>query len=403
MKPSEFTYRVDYANGQQLGAVEKFTRGSTALGVNSMGDLVSHAIDVPCFDFDAATLACNGLLSEPTSTNVLTYSEAPNGLSDFQSLMGNVSATTFPGFAGGVAYAGQAESQWAYKNYVTPQGTFWCFSVFVRMDDGSAPTIVSQSGPHPGNDFALIMYNLASTGELPTVNDMGGGLYRISMTAARPRDGSGGSNQFSLFGVCRYNTNRARPFRVTGFQLEQVSGHLVNTNGVTSYIPTQASAVTRSATSVSIPTNNLFKIIRADQGVMHARAVVGGFRGVNQVLMSLSDGTVANRIVLYRNNFLQLCALCLIDNSSIFNTPITGSLVPGQIADVAISFSRGRWLASGNGVGVTLSTSTSMPIVNVLHVGQGLNFIPWQGHIQAWETNARPISLAEITELTKWP
>lgn len=395
------TYRADYANAQQLGPIETFSRTSVATQVNDLGSMAPVGISVPRFDFDPVTLACRGLLVEPQTTNLVTYSEFPNGLADAQAIAGQVAASTFPGFAGGLSFPGLAQDTYAYKRFDTVAGEIYSFSVFVRMNDGSAPTIVSASGPAAGNDFALIIFNLAGTAMKPIVTDMGGGLYRVSVSGVRPPDGSGGVNQFQWFGVCRYSSNRTRPFRVTGYQLEKNTGRLADTDGTTSYVPTTSAAVTRAADYINVSSSNVTKVLRLDQGVMRVKVRIGGFSGVNQVAMSLSDGTQNNRIVLYRNNLLQMCALCLIDNSAIFNTPISGVTAPGDVLDLAISFQRGRWVASCNGVGFNLSTSTSMPVVNVLHIGHGFAFIPWHGHIMAWETKARSMSLAEVTELTK--
>lgn len=146
--------------------------------------------------------------------NLLTQSEFPNGVTDAPSRSGLLSATTFTGFDGGIAFGYDGTtSSWAYKTiYNYPVlGINYTISVFVEMDDGLAP-VFGGNAFSPLNDFAL---TVGSNVFVPdTVDHISGSLYRVSVT--RPVSVSVSAPNT---GVTKYATNSNRTFKVTGYQL----------------------------------------------------------------------------------------------------------------------------------------------------------------------------------------
>lgn len=217
------------------------TRSSTGTRYNAAGALAVVAIDTPRIDYDPATLAVRGLLVEAQSTNLLTHSGIDTGIAGMgnKSNVADATISWLGAFTAGVAFGNNSVTRTAYiTNNLNAAGTVYVLSVFVKMDDGLAPNFGSNAGTY---DAALVVGGqLAAT---VTTTAIGGGIYRIS--ASRSHTATNTAN-----GVIKYNSNSARSFVVTGYQLE------VGTTA-TSYIPTTTAAVTRAADNVEILTSDL--------------------------------------------------------------------------------------------------------------------------------------------------
>lgn len=218
-----------------------FTRSSSATYFDASGAMQTASSNVPRIDYDPATLAVRGLLVEAQSTNLLTYSGIDTGIAGMGSKSNVADATIswFGAFTAGVAFGNNSVTRTAYiTNNLNAAGTVYVLSVFVKMDDGLAPNFGSSAGTY---DAALVIGGqLAAT---VTTTAIGGGIYRIS--ASRSHTATNTAN-----GVIKYNSNSARSFVVTGYQLE------VGT-AATSYIPTTTAAVTRAADNAEILTSGL--------------------------------------------------------------------------------------------------------------------------------------------------
>jgi hypothetical protein len=134
-------------------------------------------------------------LSEPTFaqlTNKTGVTDAANGL---------------PGFDGTIQFPGGAVgNRIAYRDHGVEPNTEYTLSCFVRMDDGAAPV--------PGTDFTLVIGNSSSgVFELAPV-EVSPGLWRVS------RNATSLSSDLQNTGVFKTDSNSARGFRVSGFQLE---------------------------------------------------------------------------------------------------------------------------------------------------------------------------------------
>lgn len=229
-------------------------RGSEATGwVN--GQLKTFGINEPRFVTDPVT-GYSGLLLEPfESTNLLTFSEFPNGLSDANFTNGAVSPTTFdhlPGGTGLLIEKSESENTLAYKVYVNlPEGQY-TFSLYVYFESGGAPVINDSN--IPTTDFSLVVGGWPASNI--TIIDLGGGLYRVSSPWVRVAGGA------VYMGVLKYPEQSDRPFKTSGFQLEEGTK-------VTSYIPTGDSQVTRAGDFFVLPLGDWY---RPDQGTLIVRS-----------------------------------------------------------------------------------------------------------------------------------
>jgi hypothetical protein len=181
------------------------------------------------YDHDPVTRQPLGVRIEGAATNLLTYSECPNGTADLLS-GGQVTAVAdIEGGRTGLRLNNTTANAWAYKANPLATGTQAVLSVFVEMEDGEPP--VFGGGAVSGlNTFALVA---GGPTLVPTV------IERVSTKVWRC-GWSGATGGTGGVGVFQATTNQQRRFKVTGFQLE--AGAVAS-----SYIVTGASAVTRAS------------------------------------------------------------------------------------------------------------------------------------------------------------
>jgi len=141
--------------------------------------------------------------------------------------LGFATGIAFPTLPSGspYAYVGQTPSLAASTTYV--------ISAYVKMDDGLPPSVGKPTSPE--NDFALVIANSAIPFNAYTVESVGSDVYRVSA-----RFTTGSTVPAGNAGIYKYAANTPRPFKATGFQVEQASF-------ASSYIPTTTAAVTRAS------------------------------------------------------------------------------------------------------------------------------------------------------------
>ena len=204
-----------------------FTRASTATRVNESGLIESVAANVPRLDnFQGG---CSSLLLEPQRTNLILNSEGV--LANYNTKIGNLTdaSTSINSFANSIQVGDNSVLSALYKSTQSwAAGPTYSFSFFVQMDDNSQPIIGLNATT---GDFAIIVGGVLNntTAKITRVNSTD--TYLVSVSTTR----NGGS---ASYGIIKYTTQSAKPFRITAMQNELGSY-------ATSYIPTTSTAVTR--------------------------------------------------------------------------------------------------------------------------------------------------------------
>lgn len=120
--------------------------------------------------------------------------------------------TPIAGFSASLQVPGGAVgNRIIYRDFGALANVQCILSFYVQMDDGLAP-VVGNATPAL-NDFVIIIGNSAASGVYGPVVAVGGGVYRVSMYRTP-------SGTLQNTGLLKQDTNSARGFRVTGFQLE---------------------------------------------------------------------------------------------------------------------------------------------------------------------------------------
>ena len=221
------------AENSGASIVPTFTRASVAY----KQDGSSVASGAPRYE---AGKFGQALTIEGGTTNLVTYSD-PTALGQIAT-NGNVSIAAAgavgAAFAGGVVFGDNSVARHAYQVPGVAVRTTYVMSVFVRMDDASAPV---PGGNSAGNDFGLVCAGtLVASGM--AVRSLGDDLYRVSVVYTTPSP-IGVNN----WGIAKYTGQSAKTFKVTGYQVEQKSH-------ITSYVATSGATATRSPETLTIPT-----------------------------------------------------------------------------------------------------------------------------------------------------
>lgn len=282
-----------------------FTRsGNTATVVNSSGFIQAVNADVPRFNYNPVTLACLGLLIEPTASNIFADSN------DFSFWTGNSNGTLTAGAATGpdntASMTKHTETNtliWQRRGVFASltAGVLYTYSIFVKADTRSV--LQMMTGGQFGTAYAN--FNLATgsvslqsgTGLNPRITPFQNGIYRcqISFTAANT------ANDVVYFGPQSIPTaSRAAAYQGDGTSGLFVYGAQLEVGPGTSYIPTSGSSLTRNADVATITGTNFSDFWQASKGGAQVQAIPSTVSGIRP-LVQYDDGTADNIIALRGN------------------------------------------------------------------------------------------------------
>ena len=259
-----------------------FTRSSSATRINKNGKIETINSGEPKIDFLGNTKGT--LLLEPSRTNLFLNSE-PTSNENASGGITYESFNWFLGFSNCIKFGDNSSLRFRYGATVSAS-TEYTLSVFIIMDDLSEPFITNSAA---SGDFSLNIGNTIASGTNNPNVSMGNNIWRVSKTSVANVTSSNN-------GIIKYTSQSSKGFRVVGLQIEQGSY-------ATSYIPTQGSAVTRSAEVTNGAGNT--STFNDSQGVLYAE--VKGFEEVpsNSAYITISSPSVSftNAAVLqFRNN-----------------------------------------------------------------------------------------------------
>jgi len=253
-----------------------FTRtGNTATVINSSGLIEPINADIPRFDYNPATLACKGLLIEESRANVSLYStDFSSSWTTSNSTIGSESTTapdgaaTFPKIVDNTAN----NSHFILQNHTVTSGIAYTFSVYAKRIGRDLQMCFGSSDVtgDPYANFDLTNGVVSATGGTITarIELFKNGIYRCSATVT--------SAVANSFGCILANINS-----ITATRLQTYTGD--NTSGVcvwgaqleagafaTSYIPTEATTVTRNADVATMTGTNFTDWYNANEGTVLA-------------------------------------------------------------------------------------------------------------------------------------
>ena len=352
---------------EQRSSVTAYTATTTAAITNYIPVLLTQQANEARFDHNPTTRESLGLLIEEQRTNLLTYSSAfdnaawtktassitatanvaPDGTQTAQLFIPNSGATIGSGTS-------------LYQRVTLASGAI-AISIYVKANQLTTCNLQDSSGN--GANFNLstgVVSSNTGTG-VGSITSVGNGWYRCVVTIAS----ISAANPYLYFYPTSGTANGFNGLYIWGAQLE--AGAFP-----TSYIPTVASQVTRSADSASMTGTNFSSWYNSGQGTLYADAISSyGSAGNWAVLTALDSGSssYANSLIIRRTSNTTL--------NTYLDYNGTGVLLGGSVSasssalKVAVSLSAGSYAQSVNGgTAATSSTPTSMIAnINSLDIG----------------------------------
>ena len=368
---------LDFAHLAALDPRLTFARASTGTYYDAAGVLRTAASGAARFTYDPITKESLGLLIEEQSTNRCLYSEdltatgwntgttsvtanaiaAPDGTTtaDLLTPTAGINSNRFRA----VTFSGNGEKG---------------LSVYLKAGSSARTTVLLyDSTAAVGRHYINVTWTagvptaatMLGSGSVFSPESAGNGWYRIRFSAT----GVVAANSH-IFGVSPDSLAGTGTVYLWGLQAEDL-------NVPTSYIPTAASTVTRSADTCVMTGTAFSAWYRADEGtlVAKARPMAGVTIGVSPVVAALVGGDVNELIEVSRSSApgaRNQAEVLIITAGSVQTSMFSfsaGTFVQGQLGRVAFGYRANDCRGAGNGVLSASDTSVTLPTITQLSIG----------------------------------
>jgi hypothetical protein len=352
-----------------------FSRGSIGTRVNRNRLIETVSANQPRFDYDPVTGECKGLLIEESRTNLITYSETLQNYTDTR-LTNSTVSTGGPFGTGYLEKTVNDTVSSAYNFHNTNQisltaGQTITFSIFFKNISINPNEIYIRFWTGAGRAWTTqrqVRYNLSS---LTTTNMTGtivnksiqafpDGWYRLSMTATADQNG------FSAESVLVVPSNVGDKYQITGAQLE--TGAFP-----TSYIPTVASTVTRSADLAQMTGTNFSSWYNQSEGTLYSAARINALGGSGYPgIAYVDDGTINNciGIVVMDASNDQIATEAFISGATQYFLGSGSAIIPNQLNKVITSYFLNNFSSAfSNRNNIQRDINGLIPTVNRLILG----------------------------------
>lgn len=331
------------------------------------------------FDYDPVTLAPKGILIEEQRTNLMRYSDqfdnaawnnaSPNiptvTTNTTVAPDGTTTADTLTAATGGTSSQARQVSG--------PTGTTGNFtgSIFLKAGTSALSRILladTTAGFNVVGDFKVswtggVAVVQTVTSGTATVTAAGNGWYRCVLTANVPS-----ANASVSFAVFPDNVSGTGSVIAWGAQLEAGSF-------ATSYIPTVASQVTRTADRCDIVAPNFAPWYNQSQGTF-----VAEFSGNGSYAVVATDGTTNNYNGITYNSPTSVRGVTVA--AGVFaGVTMTGGAA-GTVTKTAYGYKVNDLAGSTNGGAVVANATAAIPTLNQLLIGTYGGFGQLNGHIR---------------------
>lgn len=373
-----------------------FTRASGGGRFNSSGVYEYVGNDVPRLDYGPVTLAPRGLLIEEQRTNLLTYSGQFDN-ADWTKQRATITANAIVAPDGTVAADKLVEDTTADATHRVLRASVFTgtvFSVYAKAGERTKVRLTIENltdGNNYGSSstFDLVLGTNNGTGTMVAV---GGGWYRCTVIATSPVNAAPFIYLADAIGNSTYTGDGTSGLYIWGAQLE--AGAFP-----TSYIPTVASQVTRSADVASV--NTLSPWYNATEGTLFVE-----FATPNQLVTFadaavLDDGTANNRVRLGINSASPNKLVTGSYSSGVSVAVDTGIPYTPGLQKLAASYAKDNFANAANGALYTVVSAGNVPAgLNTLRVGKHTTLGYINGHIQRIEYYPRRLTDALLQSLT---
>ena len=363
------TFNLWGAQLEQRSAVTAYTPTTTTAITNYIPVLQTGAINQARFDHDPVLGTSLGLLIEQQSTNLVLQSQFASGWT-YANATGTLLSSVAPD---GTQTATQlvestATSQHTISQNVTAGNATYTMTSYVKsngrnvwfdMSDNSSGDVYSVF------DLTGVTSSITAGGSWTSASSsitaVGNGWYRCSMTATKS---AGATITYSIrclsgttIAGASYAGNGYSGIFIWGAQLEALAFP-------TSYIPTVASQVTRSADSASMTGTNFSSWYNNAQGSFYSEAKCNGITTAAFVAWAYSDSQNYIDVARYQSTLKSL-----IVNGNATQASLDSSVSSSTTNKFAIAYATNDFVASANAGTVQTDSSGSVPYVNAMSIG----------------------------------
>jgi hypothetical protein len=372
---------------------------NTATAVNSSGYIATVNADLPRFDYDPTTLLCKGLLIEESRTNPLLYSNEFTNIvwTATFGAVSLVSGTSPDGSASVYKFipsAPNASFRELQQNIIVTAGTTYCFSQYVKADNYTFVQII-------GSGVAFGTFNVnwdlstgaetaftagTSTVVARGIINAGNGFYRVwaAVTALSTTSGRMAVNYIGTSTAARgaaWVADGVNGYQIYGAQLE--AGAFP-----TSYIPTEATAVTRNADNATMTGTNFSDWYNATEGALQT---------VSTTISTTQPASTGATLFLDGSNFMATFfgdvnkPRMLVRNANVFDVNTTASVAQSSPFNQVFAYKSGSISFASNATLIVNSVNKPIPTPNVLYIGY-YPTVGAAGYANAW-----------ISRVAYWP
>jgi hypothetical protein len=394
---------------EQRSAVTAYTPTTTQPITNYVPVLLSAANNVARFDHNPVTGESLGLLIEEQRTNLQVQSE--DFTTSWVVAAASIQSNTLVAPNGTLTADKLVEdtaNAWHYVGFfnITPTtATPYTLSCYAKKGEREfvqlylPSTAFGDSNATNGAVFDLTTGAIAVQGSALTsasITSVGNGWYRCTITKT--------STSTTAFPFV-VSVRNAGTFSTAGYTGDGYSGlflwgaQLEAGAFPTSYIPTVASQVTRSADAASMTGADFSSWYRADEGTAYVEAASLA-TAYNASTLTFSDGTLNNRIVIRGMNTASQSASI----GAVNNVAQWANIFAGQTAAAtkwALGYRVNDTAFTRNAATPLTDADALIPVVNQLRIGaDGDGTLTYNGHIRKLSYYPKRLADAQLQALT---
>jgi hypothetical protein len=398
---------LDFTTASLDNKVTFARTGSVSTRVNSSGIVEVVSADEPRFDFDPVTLVCRGLLIESERTNLFNYSQqldnvywsktrlnvtgtpawvdqaiSPDGTQNADKLIEDTSTNT----------------HFIQRTYAAAASTTYTYSVFLKAGERTFATVQVNLF---ANQVASNVVNINLTTGVFTASDVnrtlvqnfGNGWWRVSTTVTTIASAVNLAPSIflaSALGTTSYTGNGTSGIFAWGMQFEEGAFP-------TSYIPVEASQVTRTADIATMTGTNFSDWFNNSEGSAVIQAIPGTISGTRPTIAF--DDNTANEIIALRGSAADP-QLFVVDGGGDQATLDAGTITANTVYKLGGAWKDSSFATAVNGGAVVSQASGTLPTVTQARLGNdGVNYL--NGHLQILRYWPQRLINAEVPAFSK--
>jgi hypothetical protein len=361
----------------------------------------------PRFDYDPVTLAAKGLLIEEARTNLLLRSEEFDNASWGKAQVTvTANATISPDgtIDADLVVPTAAAGNHQVTQSVTTTAVAHGFSLYAKA---SGYNWIALALTDSASAIQTTYFNISTgivgsvgAGVTASVTPVGNGWYRCTVVLSAALAGANTMRAYvaTANNINSFTGNGTSGLFVWGAQLE--AGAFA-----TSYIPTVASQVTRSADVATMTGTNFSSWYNQSEGTfVEDFSFFASADTVNsKAFFAVSDGTTNNRIYGNLNSLSVPFVFIAAGGVTQANISTIVAVTNNAVAKVASGYKLNDFAAVLNGGAVTTDTSGTVPTVDRLGIGNLNNFSQINGHIRQIAYYNTRLPNATLQTLTETP